>query len=170
MRDGVARESDASRDLKDRGMYWSQHVLETPIAWMMFSTYVMATVVAGVPLLTGIASAAGLPAGHPATWGLLVGDGLIYIFCPQLCMLLLRLIQGRPLIHRLTGRTVVIGDVPWVCQAVDAMVSKLFACTYSATHLTVFSANPGDHLVHKMTHRVVRHRDQALNSFAYQKS
>ena len=47
-------------------------------------------------------------------------------------------------------------------QSVDAMVSKLFACTYSATHLNVFNANPGDHLVHKMTHRVVQLRDQAL--------
>lgn len=49
-----------------------------------------------------------------------------------------------------------IGDVPWVAQCVEAFLSKLVACTYSATALAVFSANPADHLVHRMTHRVVR--------------
>ena len=114
-RGGYARESDANLEIKDRGLYWSQHVLETPIAWMMVFTYVMVTVIAGAPLVTGIANN-WLPDGHEAYWPLKVADGLIYVFSPQLCMLLLRCIQGRPLIHRLTGRTVVIGDVPWVCQ------------------------------------------------------
>ena len=83
-------------------------------------------------------------------------DAAIYIFLPQIMMLLIRLLQCRPLFHRMTGRTVVVGDVPWVAQSVEAFLSKLVACTYSATALTVFSANPADHLVHRMTHRVVR--------------
>ena len=72
-------------------MYWSRHVLETPIAWIMVCTYVMSTVIAGAPLVTGIARAAGLPDGRVMT-GLLVADSLIYVFSPQLCMLLLRLV------------------------------------------------------------------------------
>ena len=142
-RNGVARESDANLDLKDRGLYWSQHVLETPIAWMMVFTYVMATVIAGAPLVTGIANN-WLRDGHDAYWPLIVADGFIYVFSPQLCMLLLRLTQGRPLIHRLTGRTVVIGDVPWVCQVrsrvvgcdvVDGLMYPLRTCaqTYLRT-------------------------------------
>ena len=56
----------------------------------------------------------------------------------------------------MTGRTVVIGDVPWVAQAADAFLSKIFACSYSAAGLNVLSGNPNDHLVHRHTHRVVR--------------
>jgi hypothetical protein len=50
----------------------------------------------------------------------------------------------------------VIGDIPWVAQSVEAYLSKLFACSYSAAGIAVYSANPSDHLVHRMTHRVVR--------------
>jgi hypothetical protein len=50
----------------------------------------------------------------------------------------------------------VIGDIPWVAQCVEAYLSKLFACSYSAAGIAVYSANPSDHLVHRMTHRVVR--------------
>ncbi len=50
----------------------------------------------------------------------------------------------------------VIGDIPWVAQSVEAYLSKLFACAYSAASISVYSANPTDHLVHRMTHRVVR--------------
>ena len=49
-----------------------------------------------------------------------------------------------------------IGDIPWVAQSVEAYLSKLFACSYSAAGISVYSANPSDHLVHRMTHRVVR--------------
>ena len=55
-----------------------------------------------------------------------------------------------------SGRSVVIGDIPWVAQSVEAYLSKLFACSYSAAGISVYSANPSDHLVHRMTHRVVR--------------
>ena len=65
-------------------------------------------------------------------------DAALYIFLPQLAILLslstpntmtcwsmprpffernvlrIRLLQRRPLLHRMSGRTVVIGDVPWV--------------------------------------------------------
>ncbi len=51
--------------------------------------------------------------------------------------------------NRMIGRTVVIGDVPWVAQSIEAYLSKLFAVSYSATSLSVLSANPTDHLVHR---------------------
>jgi hypothetical protein len=68
----------------------------------------------------------------------------------------LRLVQGRNLLHRMVGRTVVIGDVPWVAQCADAFLSKIFACSYSIAGINVLHGNPADHLVHRHTHRVVR--------------
>ena len=56
----------------------------------------------------------------------------------------------------MVGRTVVIGDIPWVSQAADAFLSKIFACSYSIAGLNVLHGNPTDHLVHRHTHRVVR--------------
>jgi hypothetical protein len=56
----------------------------------------------------------------------------------------------------MVGRTVVIGDIPWVAQAGDAFLSKIFACSYSIAGLNVLNGNPADHLVHRHTHRVVR--------------
>jgi hypothetical protein len=83
-------------------------------------------------------------------------DSLIYFFLPQINILILRLMQGRDLRHRMVGRTVVIGDCPWVAQAAEAFLSKLFASSYSIAGLNVLSGNPADHLVHRHTHRVVR--------------
>ena len=34
--------------------------------------------------------------------------------------MLLRLLQGRPLLHRVAGRSLLIGDVPWVAQSLEA--------------------------------------------------
>ena len=56
----------------------------------------------------------------------------------------------------MVARTVCIADVPWVAQASEAFLSKLFACSYSIAGLNVISGNPADHLVHRHTHRVVR--------------
>ena len=160
------------RKLRELGARWSQHVLEGVYSWILVFCYILATVISGYPLLSGIAvtiepdvsrsfQQCGGLGQRPA---LLVGiayacavvDALIYVFSPQWCCLLLRLVQGRPLLHRMTGRSVVIGDVPWVAQSVEAYLSKLFACSYSAAGLTVYSGNPNDHLVHRLTHRVVR--------------
>ena len=105
--------------------------------------------------MTGVATACGLV----ATWAFYVTrffDSLIYVFLPQICITLIRLVQNRNLLHRMTGRTVVVGDIPWVAQAAEAFLSKIFACSYSAAGLNVLSGNPNDHLVHRHTHRVVR--------------
>lgn len=56
----------------------------------------------------------------------------------------------------MVGRTIVIGDIPWVAQSAEAFLSKIFAVSYSIAGLNVISGNPVDHLVHRHTHRVVR--------------
>ncbi|CAK9023116.1 unnamed protein product [Durusdinium trenchii] len=150
--------SKTERELRRRGRAWAQHVLETPRAWILCAAYVAVTVTCGIPPITAITTQAGLYEKVPQELLYVARalDAAIYIFLPQIMIFCIRLLQCRPLLHRMTGRTVVIGDVPWVAQCVEAFLSKLVACTYSATALAVFSANPADHLVHRMTHRVVR--------------
>ena len=153
--DGNAFNSETEKILREQGAQWSAHVLEGVKGWILSFIYIVVTVTAGYPLITGIATAAGLA----ATWAFYLTrffDALLYVFLPQICITLIRLVQGRDLKHRMTGRTVVIGDVPWVAQSAEAFLSKIFACSYSAAGLNVLSGNPTDHLVHRHTHRVVR--------------
>ena len=130
-------------------------MLEGVYAWVLSAIYIVGTVTAGYPLVTGVATVAGLS----VAWAFYLTrfvDALIYLFLPQICITAQRLWQGRPLLHRMTARTVVIGDCPWVAQSAEALLSKLFACSYSAAGIGVISGNPADHLVHRHTHRVVR--------------
>jgi hypothetical protein len=83
-------------------------------------------------------------------------DSVIYLFLPWWTTVLLRLVQGRPWLHRVAGRSVLVGDVPWVAQSIEAFASKLFALAYKNASISVASGNPADHLVHRHTHRVVR--------------
>jgi len=83
-------------------------------------------------------------------------DAIIFALLPWWTTVLLRLVQRRRWLHRVSGRSLLIGDIPWVAQALEAYVSKLFALSYSIASLSVAAANPGDHLVHRHTHRVVR--------------
>eukprot|EP00613_Pedinella_sp_CCMP2098_P067037 CAMPEP_0171988882 /NCGR_PEP_ID=MMETSP0993-20121228/276127_1 /TAXON_ID=483369 /ORGANISM="non described non described, Strain CCMP2098" /LENGTH=1339 /DNA_ID=CAMNT_0012641859 /DNA_START=956 /DNA_END=4976 /DNA_ORIENTATION=- len=156
-------------ELEKVGNMWALHVLESPIIWVVCCVYVVTTVACGVsPLVRLALSAVGLCAGSLAkggeeddesltlTYMIGVADAIVYIFLPQLATLVLRVLQGRPLLHRMVGRSVVIGDCPWVAQCAEAMASKLFACSYSNTGVAFYSGNPSDHLVHRFTHRVVR--------------
>lgn len=68
-------------------------------------------------------------------------DAGIYIFLPIWTTWLLRLWQGRPWLHRVAGRSVLIGDVPWVAQ-VCAASSARAAATKMPKVATYPSANP----------------------------
>eukprot|EP00873_Tetraselmis_striata_P038273 jgi/Tetstr1/458537/TSEL_044940.t1 len=152
-------QSPTERNLRNLGRRWAFHVLEAPISWMLTAAYILATVTAGTPLVSGVARAVMGPAAlSAATWShaLLALDALLYLFFPQLAHWAIRLAQRRPLMHRMAHRSVLIGDVPWVAQAAEAFLSKLFASAYSNASVSVYSANAGDHLVHRHTHRVVR--------------
>ena len=154
-----------------QGERWADHVLEGPRSWILCTAYILLTVTAGyTPLSAGV-----LAVGYGATgawgWGALLGvaphldplkyavgflDALLYVFLPWWMTVLLRLCQGRPWHHRVAGRSLLVGDIPWVAQSLEAYVSKLFALSYSIASLHVASGNPCDHLVHRHTHRVVR--------------
>jgi hypothetical protein len=143
-------------ELRQAGDVWSDHILENAKAYIMAFVYIFATVVSGYPLAFAIAYGAGLDKSSDWVYLIRAVDAAIYFWLPQINITLLRLIQGRNLLHRMVGRTVIIGDIPWVAQCAEAFLSKIFACSYSIAGLNVLSANPADHLVHRHTHRVVR--------------
>jgi len=74
-------------------------------------------------------------------------DVVIYSFLCWWTVVAIRLVQGRPWLHRVAGRSVLIGDVPWVAQSAEAFASKLFALSYSIAGCSFASANPSDHLI-----------------------
>lgn len=148
--------TNTMRELRAQGDTWSEHVLENAKAYMMSFIYIVFTVTTGWPLFSGIGDAAGAARYEWLVYLLRFLDSLLYFWLPQVNILILRIIQGRNIRHRMTSRTVVIGDIPWVAQCAEAFLSKLFACSYSIAGLNVHSANPADHLVHRFTHRVMR--------------
>ena len=109
--DGDVATSEVERELREAGDLWADHILENARAYIMSFLYVVGTVTSGYPLVTGIAIGAGLD----TEWAFYVTrfiDALIYFFLPQINIIIIRLVQGRELKHRMVGRTVVIGDIP----------------------------------------------------------
>ena len=164
-----------ANELEKQGRRWAQHILEAPLSWILSLSYIAVTVLLGVTPLGAIVSAAiGQPLPVPQlvptvsvnklipawVWAVryivAIVDVGLYAFLGWWTTVLIRLLQRRPWLHRVAGRSVLIGDVPWVSQCAEAFASKLFALTYSISSCTFASANPADHLVHRHTHRVVR--------------
>ena len=161
----VRRGGALNTRLRRQGHHWAQHILEAPLSWLLSLAYIGATVIGGGTPLSAVLAAAteggggnedddGTPRWAAALVGVL--DTLVYAFLPWWTTVLIRLLQRRPWLHRVAGRTLVVCDVPYVAQTLEAFASKLFALTYSMTALTVCSGNPSDHMVHRHTHRVVR--------------
>ena len=142
-------------ELQAAGSLWADHILENARAYIMSFVCVVVAVTIGYTLISGIATGAGLK-NDSAFYATRFLDSLIYFFLPQINVIIIRLIQGRELRHRMVGRTAVIGDIPWVAQSAEAFLSKIFARSYSIADLGVLSGNPADHLVHRHAHRVVR--------------
>ena len=164
-------------ELLRQGSVWAQHILEGPISWIISALYIAVTVTIGWTPLSAIAyviqqyafpgpipDPAACASAAPATvfpstpHKYIIGfiDAVIYAFLPWWTTVMLRLLQRRTWHHRVAGRSLLIGDVPWVAQSLEAFTSKLFALSYSIASVSVASGNPSDHLVHRHTHRVVR--------------
>lgn len=150
------KRSKTEQDLRSAGDLWANHILENAKAYGMSFAYVVATVTSGFPLISALSKLFGLNAGEWAFYIIRFLDALIYFWLPQINVAIIRLWEGRNLRHRMVGRTVIVGDCPWVAQSAEAFLGKIFACSYSIAGLTVLSGNPADHLVHRHTHRVVR--------------
>ena len=106
--------------------------------------YVFGAGTSRFPLIGALAHVFGL-AGHTRAFYIIKFlDAYIYFWLPQINITILWLFQGRNLRHRMVGRTVLVGGVPWVPQSAEAFLSKLFACSYSIAGLNVLSGNPAE--------------------------
>ena len=120
----------------------------------------MATVTAGATPLSAAAAAVGA-AADPTTVSA-VGPtssassmASSTLFLPWWTTVLLRLVQRRPWLHRVAGRSLL--DRRRAGGAVlEAFVLEMLALSYSIATINVHSANPLDHLVHRHTYRVTR--------------
>jgi hypothetical protein len=108
------RVSPLLSNLYELGNLWSDHILEQARAYVMCFLYIFVTVTWGWPLVSAIGSAFGVVEGDIITYFLRFLDSCIYFWLPQICITIIRIAQGRNLRHRMVGRTVVIGDIPWV--------------------------------------------------------
>jgi len=150
------RVSPLLNNIYELGNLWSDHILEQARSYIMCFVYIFITVTSGWSLVSAIGSVFGIVESNSITYFLRFLDSCIYFWLPQICITIIRIFQGRNLRHRMVGRTIVIGDIPWVSQCADAFLSKCFAVSYSIAGLNVLSGNPSDHFVHRHTHRVVR--------------
>ena len=165
---GESINSTTKQTLIKGGHRWANHVTETPLAWAIHALYIVISVGWAIPFgqtlplvktLSGLLfNLINLPAAITQFMAPLVtiADIAIYIFGAWLWTLAIRYCQGRQLLARMGKRTLVIGDVSWVNQLLQAYVSKLFALSYGIATMEVHSANPQNHLLHDFGHRVVR--------------
>ena len=165
---GELIKSATNQKLLESGRYWANHVTETPLAWATHALYVFISVGWVIPFghtlplvktLSGLLfDLLNLSTDLIQLLSPLItcGDIAIYIFGAWLWTLAIRYCQGRQLLARMGKRTLVIGDVPWVNQLLQAYVSKLFSLSYGIATVEVHSANPQNHLLHAFGHRIVR--------------
>ena len=164
--EGVRNDNAMHDSLKRQGRTWALHILEGPYSWCLSAAYICLTVIWGHPLFLSIAQLVhqaidgngekNIKLPERVKYVMLALDAVLYSFLPLFFSLLLRLVQGRELLARLGKRTLVIADVPYVHQLLEAYVSKLFALSYSIASIDVHGANAVDHLVHRFTHRIYR--------------
>jgi hypothetical protein len=150
------------------GRRWANHVTETPLAWAIHALYIVISVGWVIPFghtlpmvqtLSGLLfDLLNLPTGLIQFLASLItcADIAVYIFGSWLWTLAIRYFQGRQLLARMGKRTLIIGDVSWVNQLLQAYVSKLFSLSYGIATIEVHSANPQDNLLHTFGHRIVR--------------
>lgn len=165
---GESIKSTTNQALLKNGRYWANHITETPLAWAIHALYIVVSVGWTIPFshalplvktLSGLLfNLVGLSPELTAFLNpaITIADIGVYIFGAWLWTLAIRCYQGRQLLARTGKRTLVIGDVTWLNQMLQAYVSKLFSLSYGIATIEVHSANPQDHLLHAFGHRVVR--------------
>ena len=106
--DGTVRDKEftkTERDLRRQGKIWANHVLENVKAYILSIIYVLVTVIGGYPIFFFIYWISGIDV-EGFFWLSRVLDAMVYIFLPQINVIIIRLIEGRNLRHRMTARSV----------------------------------------------------------------
>lgn len=172
-------DSPVRRGLLELGRRWAQHIIEPalvigigvlivgvfsyfgwpffPSSWGWLQAAAPSNFIHFLSSVTGFA----IPelAGTILDSVLFVGANGIFaiILFPWLVTLALRVVQNRyPLLARTGKRTLVIGDIPYVHQTLEAFVSKIFSLSYGFASLDVHAGNPRDHYLPRFGHRIVR--------------
>lgn len=128
---------------------------------IVFRIFVMSIFWFGAPL-ENIFSFAGIKFGPTLNdlGGMIVRtlDGLLTLFAPWLITTMAyRIWSGRPQWSRLGPPTVALGDtVPALHQTAESFWSKLGAVALGSMTMNIHGANPDDHFVARLAHRVVR--------------
>ena len=154
--------------LIQNGRHWANHVTETPLAWAIQTLYILISVGWVIPfghtlplvktLSDSILHLLSLPQSLIEFLAptVTLADIAVYIFGAWFWTLAIRYCQNRQLFARMGKRTLVIGDVTWINQLLQAYVSKLFSLSYGIATIEVHGENPQNHLLHAFGHRVVR--------------
>mgnify|MGYP001824953157 CR=1 FL=1 len=149
------------------GKYLSRLLTEPAIAFMASALHLFVMLWLGWNPVIGAQAAIATATGWAFfDTGSLIGSLILvalqtayFLFAGVAFTLLLRWFQGRPLWDRVfVGRTLVIGDVPYVKNLLAQYVSKLFSQAYEFTGFAaIHAADPrsGD-LLHVYGHRITR--------------
>lgn len=110
------------KELREMGTMWSKHVLENAKSYVWCFLYIFVTVTTGWPIARAISNAIGV---NNDNWYYLIGfiDACIFFWMPQMAILVIRMMEGRNLRHRMVGRTVVIGGENMSCFCVSSSLT-----------------------------------------------
>lgn len=149
------------KGIKDNAGALGKTMTETGIVTIIFRIFVMSIFWFGAPI-QNLLGLAGFDFG-PSTQdfaGFIVRtfDGILALLAPWLMTTLLyRAWSGRPTWARMGPPTVTIGDsIPALHQTGEGFWSKLGAVAFGPMTMNVHGANPEDHFVARLAHRVVR--------------
>ena len=112
---GAELDTETGRSLRRQGYLWAQHVLEGPLSWIISALYILITVLCHQTPLGLLLLELPYQDGRPPealSHATAVADAFIYAFLPWWTTVLIRLFERRTLLHRVAGRTIVIGDHP----------------------------------------------------------
>lgn len=165
--EGWEVESEERDALTREGRYLSALLIEAPLIFIATVIHLFVMLWLGwnpvIGLQQQVYELTGWPMeNQPGTLESLIlgaGQTAYFLFAGVAFTLLLRLTQGRPLWDRFfVGRTLVIGDEPYIKSLLAQYVSKLFSLAYEFAGFAgihAADASSGE-LLHSFSHRVTR--------------
>ena len=165
--DGWNVQSPERAGLLRQGRYIARLITEPALAFIATAVHLFVMLWLGWNPVIGVQdlllSATGLPVFDAATgegqFLLVLFETAYFLFAGVVFMLILRWLQGRPLWDRVfVGRTLVIGDEPYVKNLQSQFVSKLFSLAYEFSGFAGIHAadtRSGD-MLHTYGHRITR--------------
>ena len=155
--DGKTLESPERSQILQQARNWARNVLDAPLAVILSKINLYVTVVSGFFVFLSIAKSLPLVGGLAGTVFIASFlQAMYYDYFSAGMNYLLRKITGREMLDRIGKRTVVIGDKAYVHQSLEAFLSKLNSLSRGIVGVEVHGANPGDHMISRFGHRVVR--------------